>query len=238
MKIEGKRATLSVGATGNAGDLVIRDSKGRNALVFDGDAATLRLGSIENDGDLVVTNGVGKETARLDGNTGTAKIDRVDPYGDSLHVDAKYLRIHGADLMLDGRSGGNKRALVDNTNRLVVNYNNDYSKGVEIKNLHLSDHIKGVVWEDESDYNPGRNKWSRLYRLNTKLKATEWDFVSMCEIGMRDKGSVKNFWWEARYVPQTNRRGHYVINWEIRYRDNGTDWFPTYRSVFWLAWRK
>jgi hypothetical protein len=41
------------------------------------------------------------------------------------------VRIHGADLCLDGRSGGNRRALVDwNDRQLVINFANDYSGGV------------------------------------------------------------------------------------------------------------
>lgn len=44
---------------------------------------------------------------------------------------ANFFRIHGHDLILDGRSSGNNRALVDNNNKLIINFNNDYTNGVE-----------------------------------------------------------------------------------------------------------
>jgi cytoskeletal protein CcmA (bactofilin family) len=49
----------------------------------------------------------------------------------SLDVNTNKLRIHGVDLILDGRSKKGNRALVDYTNKLVLNWKNDYKDGVE-----------------------------------------------------------------------------------------------------------
>ena len=238
VKIAGGGATLSIGATGNDGQLVLRDSAGRNTMVLNGESATLNVGISGNEGDLIVRDAGGAITGRIDGNTGMLKIKRIDPYGDSLHVDAKYLRIHGWDLMLDGRSGRNNRALVDYNDLLVINHNSDYGKGVLINKLQLSHHIKGVVWESHSDIRKPRDVWIKFYEVDTRLKTAEWEFVSMCEVGMRDKGTVKNFYWETDYAPYTKTNGNRVIRWMVRYRDNGTDWYPTQQAVFWLAFRK
>ncbi len=124
-------AALYVGANGNEGDLQIRDGSGRTVFNFNGDNAALYLGASGNAGDLVVQDSAGSESAKIQGNTGKFFIKRIDPYGDTLDIDARFLRIHGYDLSLDGRSGGNKRALVDSNNRLVINWANDYAYGVE-----------------------------------------------------------------------------------------------------------
>ena len=64
-------------------------------------------------------------------------------------ADHRFVRIHGWDLILDGRSEGNKRALVDANNKLVINWANDYANGVETPgklwvkdNLRLSGQLR------------------------------------------------------------------------------------------------
>jgi hypothetical protein len=56
------------------------------------------------------------------------------PSDDGLHINAKSIRIHGSDVILDGRSGQGAlfRALVDEGNKLIINFNGDYGQGVEI----------------------------------------------------------------------------------------------------------
>lgn len=231
-------AWLRIGAKGNEGDLEIKDSAGRQVLKFDGNSAALYLGANGNEGDLVVKDSSGNESGRIDGNEGKLNIKKIDPYGNILDIDARYLRIHGWDLCLDGRSGKNNRALVDYNNKLILNFGNDYTNGVQINNLHLSDHIKVGFWEEGSEWNPGRYQWHTFYEKNTHLKNSEWQMVTMCEIGMYDKGTVNEFWWQTDNVSYVNNNGEWIVKWNIEYGDRGTDWLPWHRAVCWIAFRK
>ncbi len=231
-------AALTIGTDGNEGDLMVKDGAGRQVMRFDGQYAALYIGANGNEGDLIVRDSAGAESARIDGNTGKLNIKRIDPYGHALDIDARFVRIHGWDLVLDGRSGGNKRALVDNNNRLVINWANDYANGVDIGKLHLQDHIKSNFWEARGEWNPGRRAWHTFYEQNTGLNASEWRYVTMCEIGMFDNGSVDNFWWQTNNASYVDGSGNIVIRWNIEYNDRGTDWYPWHRAVFWLAYRR
>jgi len=68
--------------------------------------------------------------------TGDLQIDgHLRLKGDHLHVDAPGLFLHGTDLIMDGRShqldpSRFYRALVDLGNKLVINFNGDYTDGV------------------------------------------------------------------------------------------------------------
>lgn len=53
--------------------------------------------------------------------------------GGRLTVQGFSLFHRGADLIISGRTGGNPRALVDGGDKLIVNYANDYSQGVEVQ---------------------------------------------------------------------------------------------------------
>ena len=238
LNFNGDSAALTIGTNGNEGNLKIKDSSGRQVLNFDGDSAALYIGTNGNEGDLIVKDNSGNDSAKIDGNTGTIKMKKIEPYGNALDIDARYVRVHGWDLMLDGRSGGNKRALVDNNNRLVLNWANDYANGVDINKLHLSDHIRVGFWEERSEWNPGRYEWHTFYERDIGLKASEWNYVTMCEIGMYDKGTVKHFWWQTDNVSHTSTNGNIVIKWNIEYGDNGTDWMPYHRAVCWIAYRR
>ncbi len=132
MKFDASHAALYIGSQGNEGDIFVRDGAGREVMHFDSNYAALYLGAAGNEGDLIVKDNSGNESAKIDGNTGTMKMRKIDPYGNALDIDARYVHIHGWDLMLDGRSGGNKRALVDYTNKLIINYANDYANGVDV----------------------------------------------------------------------------------------------------------
>ncbi len=134
LKFDGKEASLRIGNQNNEGDLIIRDGNNRVVLGFNSANATLHLGHNigGNAGDFIVRDNAGNESAKIDGNTGKLNIKRIEPYGNALDIDARYVRIHGWDLMLDGRSGGNKRALVDLGNKLIINYNGDYRDGVDV----------------------------------------------------------------------------------------------------------
>ena len=139
-----------------------------------------------------------------------------------------------------GRSGGNKRALVDAGNRLVVNYGTDYADGVDVRKLHLAEHVKTGFWEatEYPSWQPPRNQWTPFFELDTDLPSREWDFVTFCEIGMLDLGTVRNFWWGTWNQSHVNGQGNIVIKWDINIYDTGTDWMPWSRKVFWLAFRR
>ena len=131
-----------------------------------------------------------------------------------------------------------KRALVDLGNKLIVNYATDYANGVDINKLHLADHIKVSFWEERGEWNPGRDQWHTFYEQDTGLKWAEWNYTTMCEIGMYDGGTVENFWWVADNASYVNDAGNLVVKWEVNYYDTGPDWFPWHRAVFWLAFRR
>lgn len=72
-----------------------------------------------------LTVGSALQTPRLSGANG------------HIDVDAAQLRIHGADIILDARSNALDssrpyRAMVDSGNELIINFNNDYGRGVVI----------------------------------------------------------------------------------------------------------
>jgi hypothetical protein len=129
--IDTQAGNITAGTTGVEGDILVKDASNRLVITLDGNSAAIVVGAAGNEGDISVKDNGGAESAKIDGNTGTLFIKRIDPYGNVLDIDARYVRIHGWDLCLDGRSGGNKRALVDYTNKLIINFANDYANGVE-----------------------------------------------------------------------------------------------------------
>jgi hypothetical protein len=232
---------ITVGTQGTEGDVLVYDANGRLMITLDGAQPMIVVGGVENAGDVRVKDAGQANTVTLAGATGTAGVRRLASTAQDnvINVDAGFLRIHGIDLCLDGRSGGNKRALVDwFNNELHVNFANDYSGGVRIGGLHLADHIRTGYWEAIGDWNPGRNQWWDLVSLNTQLKSSEWDYVTMCEVGMLDGGSVHNFWWITRNASYVDNTGNLIVRWRINYNDGGNDWIPWSRSVFWLAFRR
>lgn len=124
---------LRIGAQGNEGDLVILDQRGNEGLAFTSSTARLDIGTNQNAGHFNMRNASATITMSLDGATGAVNSNKLAPFsGNAIDVNAAYFRIHGHDLVLDGRSGGNKRALVDGNQQLVINYANDYPNGVRV----------------------------------------------------------------------------------------------------------
>jgi hypothetical protein len=237
--IDTQIGNITAGTQGVDGDILVKDSANRLIITLDSHDAALVVGASGKEGDILVKDNAGQDSVRADGNTGTVFLRRTAPAsGNAIDVDATFLRVHGWDLMLDGRSGGNKRALVDLGNRLAVNYATDYANGVDIGKLHLADHIRVGFWEEHGEWNPGRYQWNDLPPVNTGLKWSEWNFTTMCEIGMSDYGTVKDFWWQTQNVSHPDANGNIVIQWQIEYGDTGTDWFPWHRAVMWIAIRK
>lgn len=129
MRFNADGAHLVLGSTGNSGDIYVVDNAGRSSAIINGAGGSLTLGTNDNSGEVFVRNSSGVVRGYLGGD-GRLRTERIQPYGNTLHIDARYLKVHAWDLCLDGRSGGNKRALVDDNNRLVINWANDYSKGI------------------------------------------------------------------------------------------------------------
>lgn len=133
MVVDANNAWLRVGAQGNEGDIVVQDGAGQAIFAVDGAHARVDVGGPNNGGHLYLRDSGSNLRVHLDGNAGALNANNLNPYGGSaIDVGARFFRIHGWDLVLDGRSGGNKRALVDYNNLLVVNFANDYSQGVQV----------------------------------------------------------------------------------------------------------
>ena len=130
----GVRVDIGDDKKGRDGTLSVKDGAGRDTFTAYGNSAYVAIGATkDNPGNLVVRDSGGSESVKIEGDRGKFSAKRIGPSGHttSLDIDAKYLRVHGWDLCLDGRSRGNKRALVDNKNRLVINWEEDYVDGVE-----------------------------------------------------------------------------------------------------------
>ena len=243
VSIDSTLGNITVGTNGVEGDLLVRDRNNRLVITLDGNDASVVVGAEGNEGDILVKDNAGQNSVRVDGNTGTTFTKRLAPsVGDALDVDSRFFRVHGWDLILDGRSGTARpfRALVDLGNRLNINYGTDYQNGVDVNKLHLADHIRVGFWEFDEDagFNPPHNTWVEFFNLDIGLSFAEWDFVTSCEIGMQDKGTVANFWWATLNRSFVNAQGNIVIRWLININDNGNDWFPSNRKVFWMAFRR
>lgn len=231
---------IRLGTQGVEGDVVVNDAHNRRVIVLDGGDASVTIGANGNEGDIRVMDAVGQPSLRVDGATGKLFLKRVAPIqGTALDVDATYLRLHGTDLMLDGRSGGNKRALVDATNRLVVNYANDYANGVDINGLHLTNHVRiGEVEGFDVSRRPTYNQYITLQEFGIGLQSSEWIFSTTCEVGMFDDGVVSNFWWGVANNSFVNQNGEIVIKWVVNYHDRGDDWRPWRWHIGWVAFRR
>lgn len=241
VSIDSIQANLTLGTNGVEGDLLVRDAQNRLVITLDGHDAAVVVGAAGNEGDILVKDNAGQNSVRVDGNTGTTFTKRVAPsVGDTLDIDSRFLRIHGWDLSLDGRSGTQRpfRALVDLNNKLVINYATDYQNGVDINKLHLSDHIKvGSVEGFDTSKRPTYNQWIDLDSFSINLPVAEWNFVSSCSIGMLDDGGVNNFWWGVLERSFVDNNGMINIRWQVNYRDGGDDWRPWVWTISWIAFR-
>jgi hypothetical protein len=134
IRLKGYEGTLEVGAPGNYGDVLVYDGGNHLAVSLIGDTGHVIVGGPTLNGQVRMKNANAQDTMTLDGVSGSAVVQRLKPFSSNqaIDVDALFFRIHGWDLILDGRSGGNKRALVDWNNTLRINYHGDYTNGVEI----------------------------------------------------------------------------------------------------------
>lgn len=239
--IDTVHGNITLGAQGVEGDVVVKDKHNRRVFVVDGSTASATIGAAGNEGDIRVMDAAGQPSMRVDGKTGTGFFKRLAPVSANIiDVDAFAFRIHGADLVLDGRSGNNKRALVDlGSNRLAVNYAGDYTGGVYVNGLHLADHIHtDQVRGADTKKRPTYNQWITLSEFEIPYKASEWFYTTTCEVGMLDDGTVDNFWWGVFNASYINANGNIQIKWLVNYRDSGNDWRPWNWIITWIAFRK
>jgi hypothetical protein len=117
-----------------ANSVVYKDSAGNPVVQVTTSGATLAVGAQGAGGRVAVQNANAQTTVSLDGNSGAVNTSRINAVSsNAIDVHAGAFRVHSADFVLDGRSGGNKRALVDGNNRLILNFNNDFSQGVQVQ---------------------------------------------------------------------------------------------------------
>jgi hypothetical protein len=143
--LKGYEATIEVGAPGNYGDVLVHDGHGNLAVSLVGDTGHVVVGGPSLNGEIRMKNANAADTMTLEGSNGSAVLQRLKPFTSSLtiDVDSRFFKIHGWDLVLDGRSGGGNRALVDYDNLLVMNFNGDYKNGVEVNGTGLK--VDGVL---------------------------------------------------------------------------------------------
>jgi hypothetical protein len=142
--LNGGEATVYVGAPGNYGDVIVYDGDGHLSVTLAGDTGHVIVGGPTLNGEVRMLDSKAQQTMTLEGSTGSAVVQNLTAYSnntinvnasDLVNVNTTFLRCHGTDFCLDGRSHHNNRALVDGGNQLVINYNHDYSKGVIINGL-------------------------------------------------------------------------------------------------------
>src|SRR5206468_10591321 len=121
VNIDTNNAWMRIGAQGNEGDLLILDQHGNLGFAYDGDQCRLDIGATQNAGHLYMRNAGAAPTMHLDGSTSSVNANNLNPYGQTvIDIGARFFRIHGWDLVLDGRSGGGNRALVDGGGTLFI----------------------------------------------------------------------------------------------------------------------
>jgi hypothetical protein len=142
--LDGSEATVYVGAPGNYGDVIVYDGDGHLSVTLAGDTGHVIVGGPTLNGEVRMLDSKAQQTMTLEGSTGSAVVQNLSAYAnntinvnasDLVNVNTTFLRCHGTDFCLDGRSHHNNRALVDWGNQLIINYDNDYHNGVIINRL-------------------------------------------------------------------------------------------------------
>ena len=101
VKIDGINANLHVGASGNEGDIYVRDDKGRVTFRLWGKGANLYIGASGNEGDIYVRDEKGREVFHVNGRNANLRIGKEGNSGD--------IKVQNKDgdetIRLDGSSG-------------------------------------------------------------------------------------------------------------------------------------
>jgi hypothetical protein len=134
--LDGANANIIAGTAGNEGDVLVKDAGNRLTVALNGATGHVIVGAQGVPGQVRMLDQRGADTLRLDGATGSAVVKRLDPIANNIiDVGSRFFRIHGWDLILDGRSGNQNRALVDLGDKLIINYATDYKQGVQINGV-------------------------------------------------------------------------------------------------------
>jgi hypothetical protein len=134
--LDGANANIIAGTAGNEGDVLVKDAGNRLTVALNGATGHVIVGAPAVPGQVRMLDQRGADSLRLDGAAGSAVVKRLDPIVNNvIDVGSRFFRIHGWDLVLDGRSGNQNRALVDLGDKLIINYATDYKQGVQINGV-------------------------------------------------------------------------------------------------------
>ena len=86
--LDGQSAALYVGATGNEGDVVVRDGAGNDAVHLNGANAQIFVGARGNEGDIIVRDDAGRDVFHMDGQNAALYIGASGNEGDLIIRDA------------------------------------------------------------------------------------------------------------------------------------------------------
>ena len=105
--VDGANAALHVGANGNAGDVIVVNSGGRQTIRLHSDFAALVVGANGNKGDIQVLDGAGRVVFAMEGSTGLLTIGAAGNDGEIRVLDTNGIprvRIIGSsgDISLSG----------------------------------------------------------------------------------------------------------------------------------------
>ncbi len=236
--LDGAGANIIAGTAGNEGDILVKDGGNRLTVAINGASGHVIVGAEGVPGQVRMLNQGGGDSLHLDGASGAAVVKRLDPFdGALIDSGARFFRIHGWDLVLDGRSGQNNRALVDWGNELIVNFVNDFSNGVEVNGLHLSQHIEIQEYTYfNTDKQPTYNQWFIVKEWDTGIP-TNWMIQTTSETGWFDNGTVDHFWFAAHSQVRADPNGHWFVQLRANYFDTGDDWRPWVSFVKVTAFR-
>ncbi|WP_157033735.1 hypothetical protein [Belnapia moabensis] len=128
IRLQGENASLTVGANGHAGQLIVRSVSGDQVLRFLAAGAVLTLGSEGNAGDIRVKDANGRDVFRLNGEDAILTVGANGNEGDLRIRDANgrvVFRFNGSDSMLTLGASGNEGDLriKDSNGRDVLRFN-------------------------------------------------------------------------------------------------------------------
>lgn len=194
IRLSGSEATISVGAPGNYGDVLVYDGNNHIAVSLIGDTGHLIVGGKTLPGKVRMLDKNANDTMALDGAKGSAVVQRIDAFnGSYIDVDNN-VRIHGTDLCIDGRSGHNKRAVVDWVrDTLVINFAGDYGNGVEVMSSLKVDGGLNVEGTLSAGGNVLMGNPARLTRSVELLAGSSYSGLATIDTQDIDLGSAKHF---------------------------------------------
>jgi hypothetical protein len=126
-----------LGENGIPGTISLTDGAGNYTVAASGGKAAISVGGGKGKPGLIQAKDEDyKITVEIQGEGGVAnlkKLAAIDTESKAIDVDATSFQIHGSELILDGVSKKQNKALVDGGNKLIVNSGGDYKGGVEVQ---------------------------------------------------------------------------------------------------------